>query len=83
MELASGFRVSTDIVVFDCMIRMKYFSTSTNLRVIPLGLYDIVFGMDWLEQHQVVMNCKDKTINCIDDFGSAKVIDGVKRPIFV
>ena len=27
------------------------------------------------------MNCKDKTINCLDDSGSAKVITGIKRPI--
>lgn len=37
--------------------------------------------MDWLEKHQVVMDCKDKTINCLDDFGSARVIAGIKRPI--
>ena len=37
--------------------------------------------MDWLEQHQAIMDCKDKTINCLDDYGSARVIARIKRPI--
>ena len=49
VELASGSRVNADIVALDSKIQMKYFTTSANLRVIPLGSYDIVLGMDWLE----------------------------------
>ena len=37
--------------------------------------------MDWLEKHQVVMDCKGKTTNFLDDSGSARVIVGIKRPI--
>lgn len=81
VEFASGSKVNVDIVAPDCNIHMKYFSTSMNLRVIPLGLYDIVLGMDWLEQHQAIMDFKDKTINYVDDFGSARVIAGIKGPI--
>ena len=49
VELASGSRVNADIFSTDSKIQMKYFNTSVNLRVIPLGSYDIVLGMDWLE----------------------------------
>ena len=62
---------------------MKYFTTSVNLRVIPLGSYEIVLGMYWLEQHQAVMDCKDKIINCLDDSRSARVIARIKRPFSV
>ena len=81
LELASGSRVNTNIVAPNCKIQMKYFTTLANLRVIPLGSYDIVLGMDWLEKHQVVMDCKDKSINCFDDSRITRVIVGIKRPI--
>ena len=46
VELASGSRVNMEIVVPNCKIYLESFSTSANLRVIPLGSYDIVLGMD-------------------------------------
>ena len=70
-----------DIVSPDCKIHLKSFTTSANLRVIPLGSYDIVLGMDWLEQNQAILDCKNKTITCLDDVGSARVIARIKRPI--
>ena len=81
VELALGSRVSADIIAPDCKIHMKSFTTLANLRVIPLGSYDIVLGMDWLEQHQAILDCKDKSISCVDDSGSARIIMGIKRPI--
>lgn len=81
VELASSSKVNVDIVAPDCKIRMKSFTTSANLRVIPLGSYDIVLGMNWLEQHHAIMDYNDKTINYLDDFGSARVIVGIKRSI--
>lgn len=81
VELASGSRVCAEWIAPDCKISLETFDTLSNLRVIPLGSYDIVLGMDWLEQHQAILDCKVKSINCVDDFRTAKVILGVKRPI--
>ena len=33
---------------------MDQFETIVNLNVLPLGSYDILIGMDWLEQHRVI-----------------------------
>ena len=81
VELVSGSRVCADVIALDCKIHLESFSTLANLRVIPLGSYDIVLGMDWLEQHLAILDCKVKSINCVDDSGSARVITGIKRPI--
>jgi hypothetical protein len=35
--------------------------------VIILGSYDLVVEMDWLENHGVVLDCKNKKIYFIDD----------------
>ena len=45
---------------------MNDFKTTVKLNALPLGSYDILIGMDWLEQHTVVLNCFDKTFTCVN-----------------
>lgn len=81
VELASSSRVCANVIAPDCTILFETFSTSVNLRVIPLGTYDIVLGMDWLGSHLAILDCKNKSIKCVDNFGTARIITGIKRPI--
>jgi hypothetical protein len=37
--------------------------TSVNLYVTIFGSYDIVIGMDWLESHDAILNCKMKQLS--------------------
>jgi hypothetical protein len=39
---------------------MNGLSTRENLNIIPLGSYDFLIGMDWLDQHHVVLDCYNK-----------------------
>ena len=48
---------------------MNQLETSVNLNVLPLGSYDVLIGMDWLEQHRVVLNYFDKTFTCVNNEG--------------
>ena len=52
-----------------------------NLNVLPLGSYDVLIGMDWLEKHWSLVNCKTKTINYRNEFGERLEIQGIKRPM--
>jgi hypothetical protein len=36
-----------------CDIGINDKNTLVNLNVLPLGSYDILIGMDWLESHKV------------------------------
>jgi len=45
-----------------------------NLNVLPLGSYDILIGMEWLDKHWSLINCKDKNINYIDEEGTRQEI---------
>lgn len=47
----------------DCIIDLARQHVKANLNMLPLGSYDMLIGMDWLEQHRTLVNCKDKTIN--------------------
>ena len=42
------------------------------LNVLPLGYYDVLIGMDWLEKHKVALNFFEKTFDCIDENGESK-----------
>ena len=41
--------------------------TCADLNVLPLGFYDILIGMDWLEVHRVNIACYNKTFECMDE----------------
>jgi hypothetical protein len=44
-------------------------NTNADLNIIPLGSYDILIGMDWLDKHHVVLYCNNNTFTCVDDKG--------------
>ena len=41
--------------------------THPYLNILPLGSYNLLIRIDWLEKHGVMLNCFDKTFTCIDD----------------
>ena len=53
----------------DCALIMNQFETYVKLNVLPLGSYDVLIGMDWLEQHKVVLNYFDKTFSYLNNEG--------------
>ena len=61
VQLGTGAKIKVISFVKDCTVNMDQFETSMKLNALPLGSYDMLIGMDWLEQHRVVLNCFDKT----------------------
>jgi hypothetical protein len=57
--MASGAKQKVGGKVMDCSINLGYFVMKV-IYVMILGSYDIVIGMDWLELHDVILNCKMK-----------------------
>ena len=39
--------------------------------------------MDWLEKHQVVLNCFEKTFTCLNDKGERVTVKGIPRKVYV
>ena len=56
---------------------MDQFETSMKLNVLPLGSYDMLIGMEWLEQHRVVLNYFDKTFTCVNNNGETINVRGI------
>ena len=58
---------------------MSKFKTKLKLKVFSLGSYDVLIGMDWLEIHQLVLNCFRKTFTCLNDKGEKITVKGIPR----
>ena len=58
---------------------MDNFETVMKLNVLPLGSYDLLIGMDWLEQHRLILNCYDKTFMCLNSDGKPVSVKRIPR----
>ena len=51
MRIADGGILQCSRELVDCLWLVQGVSFQNNLKVLPLGSYDEILGMDWLEQH--------------------------------
>eukprot|EP00253_Pinus_taeda_P011491 PITA_11491 len=65
----------------DCSLSIAGESVVADLNVLPLGSYDVLIGMDWLERNWSLVDCKTKVIYCKDQDGHRKEIQGIQRPM--
>ena len=70
-------------MVEKCPFVMGGLATYANLNVLPLGSYDVLIVMDWLEAHRVKLNCYNKTFECMDEEGNPVVVKGIPKVISV
>jgi hypothetical protein len=76
IEKASEAKQKVGGRVTGCALNLGEFVTRVNLYVTILGSYDVVIGMDWLETHEAILNCKTKRLSLVDDEGQRRVIVG-------
>ena len=50
-----------------------------HLNFLPLGSYIMLLGMDWLYLHRTKVDSYDKSIECVDDNGEPRVLQGKKK----
>ena len=43
----------------------------------------MLLGMDWLYLHRTKVDCYDKAIECLDDNGEKRILQGNKNPTSV
>ena len=70
-------------VVKQCIVDLNGYLIEINLKILPLGSYDLLIGMDWSEQQNVVVNYLEKAVSCIDSQGKSFLIRGKPKPVFV
>ena len=54
-----------------------------NLDILPLGSYDMIIWMDWLEQHKAVLDCYTKVLIYKDNLGTTRTTQGIPKLVSV
>ena len=83
VQLAIGTKIKVVSYVEKCEIFTSQVRTQEKLNVLPLGSYDVLISMDWMDKHKVVINCFEKTFTCLDEKGEIIIVKGIPRKVYV
>jgi hypothetical protein len=83
VQLATGEKRKINEMVKACPMEMNGLCTKFDLNIIPLGSYDFLIGMDWLDQHHVVLDCYNKAFTCLDEEGNLRIVQGIPRVVTI
>jgi hypothetical protein len=83
VQLATWTKRKINELVKDCPIDMNGLGTKVDVNIVPLGSYDYLIGMDWLEKHHDVLECYNKTIISLNEGGKQGKIQGIPRDVVV
>jgi predicted aspartyl protease len=81
VQLATGSKRKVVELVKSCPVDMNGLSTREYLNIFPLGSYDFLIGMDWLDQHHVVLDCHNKSFTCLYEEGNPRTFQGITRSV--
>jgi hypothetical protein len=81
--LATGTKRKVNEMVKSCIMDMNGMNTWAYLNILPLGSYDCLIGMDWLEQHHALLDCHNKAFNCLDEEGKLRKLQGIPRVVTI
>lgn len=81
VQLVIGTKRKVTEISKDYPINLNGLNSKMNLNIIPLGSYDALIGMDWIEQHKVVLNCLDYFFTCANDEGVMYTLKWIPRAI--
>jgi hypothetical protein len=62
---------------------MNGLSTKADLNILPLCSYECLIGMDWLDQHHLVLDCHKKEFTLLHEEGNPRTIQGIPRAVTI
>jgi hypothetical protein len=62
---------------------MNGLSTKAELNIMPLGSYDSLIGMNWLEQNHAILDCHNKAFTCLDEEGNQQTVQGIPKDVAI
>jgi hypothetical protein len=83
VQLSIGTKRKVTELVKSCPMDMNGLSTKAELNVLPLGSYDCLIGMDWLDQHHDILDCRNKAFTFLDEKGNQRIVQGIPRAISI
>ena len=83
VQLAIGTKRKVTSIVRNCKIMLHNLLMHVNVNIFPLGSYDMLVVMDWIEEHKVCLNYFDKTFTCIENNGNIIKVKGIPRKVTI
>jgi hypothetical protein len=83
VQLGTGAKRKVNEMVKSCLMDMNGLNTRTDLNIFPLGSYDYLIGMDWLDQHHVILDCHNKEFTCLDEEENLRKVQGIPRAVTI
>ena len=79
VKLATRMKRKVIAVFEDYKFTMNRFQTKSNLGIIPLGSYDSLLGIDWIELHHAILDYHRKVMTFLDEDENSIQIKGISR----
>jgi hypothetical protein len=83
VQLATGAKRKVNEMVKSCLIDMNGLNTRADLNILPLGSYECLIGMEWLDQHYAILDCHNKTFTCLNEEGTLRKVQGIPRVVTI
>jgi hypothetical protein len=83
VQLSTGAKRKVIELVKSCLVDMNELSTKEDLNILPLGSYDCIIGMDWLEQIHDVLDYHKKAFTFLNEEGKPRTVQGIPREVTV
>jgi hypothetical protein len=83
VQLATGAKRKVNDMVKSCLMDMNGLNTKAYLNILPLGSYDYLIGMDWLDQHHALLDCHKKSFTCLDEEGKLRKVQGIPKAVTI
>ena len=78
VKIATGKRTKSLTTVGDLKFKLGGHDTHATFRVLPLGIYDGILGMDWLKEHDAIVRCGKASLTFLTNDNQEVCISGVR-----
>jgi hypothetical protein len=83
VQLATGAKIKVNNMVKSCLMDMNGLNTRGDLNILPLGSYDCLIGMDWLDQHHSILDYCNKEFTFLDEEGNQRTVQAIPRVVTI
>jgi hypothetical protein len=83
VQLDTGAKIKINEMGKSCLTEMNGLKNRVELNIFPLGSYDCLIGMDWLDQHHAILDFRNKEFTCLDEEGNLWKVQGIPREVTI
>ena len=83
VQLATGAKRKFNEMVKSYLMDMNGLNTREDLNILTLGSYDYLIGLDWFDQHHVILDFPKKEFHFMDEEGNLRKVQGIPRAIAI